>query len=354
MAIVQERCYADLLFVLRLLRSFVFSLPDLMTMISSGDRASQACSSSSSAQSCDDDAVSSTTDDVAVAPPSVTPLEKPVEEHEVSPALLAMQSHNVAAIQQKQPPSQQSSSASETKQQSSVDSMGEVYHVHSNVGMSAKGVAAARGKSVGMGTSGAGAMGAASYPKQLDARMDHVKRAVLVSSGGLIRTRWRGLQRYKECLLGSELVDWLVAHGHAPTRYEAVFLGRMLFSIGLRHVRGKHEFRDEPELYTFRLSKAAQQRAAKLLQQQQHIQQQQRKGLQQQRSKEADLASLDVLQRIGRNKKYSQEHRDAKQAAAAAAATAPLSSHGNKHRAVSGRPKNLLASTTKKHWSRRK
>lgn len=58
------------------------------------------------------------------------------------------------------------------------------------------------------------------------------------------------LKTYKACLLGCELVTWLVEHGYAPDRGAAVALGRQLGEAQLlRHVVGQHDFKDEGLFY---------------------------------------------------------------------------------------------------------
>ena len=65
-----------------------------------------------------------------------------------------------------------------------------------------------------------------------------------------VRDRSHNLTTYKACLVGRELVDWLVATGHAGDRPAAVALGNQLLDAQLlRHVCAEHVLKDEALFY---------------------------------------------------------------------------------------------------------
>lgn len=78
-------------------------------------------------------------------------------------------------------------------------------------------------------------------------------KGILAAYGGVeIKDRSYHLKTYKDCLLGSELVSWLVEHEYAPDRGAALALGKRLGEAQLlRHVVGEHELKDEPLFYHF-------------------------------------------------------------------------------------------------------
>ena len=60
------------------------------------------------------------------------------------------------------------------------------------------------------------------------------------------------LSTYKDCFVGSEAVDYLVASGAAPTRHDAVELGKALQATHLfEHVTRDHQFADDKLFYRF-------------------------------------------------------------------------------------------------------
>ncbi len=63
------------------------------------------------------------------------------------------------------------------------------------------------------------------------------------------------LKEYKNCFVGSELVDWLKENKGLITE-EAVLLGENLFSLNLiQHIKNEHEFENEYLFYHFTLPK---------------------------------------------------------------------------------------------------
>lgn len=68
-----------------------------------------------------------------------------------------------------------------------------------------------------------------------------------------IEDRKYHLKTYKECFVGKEAVDYLVASGAAPTRQDAVELGRALQSTLylFEHVTRDHQFSDEKLFFRF-------------------------------------------------------------------------------------------------------
>ena len=49
----------------------------------------------------------------------------------------------------------------------------------------------------------------------------------------LIQDRKYHLKAYKECFVGKEFVDWLIAKGEARSRADAVDLGKQLVDAGV-------------------------------------------------------------------------------------------------------------------------
>ena len=69
-----------------------------------------------------------------------------------------------------------------------------------------------------------------------------------------IRNRSFMRRVYRDCFLGSDAVDFLVAHGLADNRPQAVQIGRKMCEKGLmRHVTDSSKFKDANHLY-FRFS----------------------------------------------------------------------------------------------------
>jgi sensor c-di-GMP phosphodiesterase-like protein len=65
----------------------------------------------------------------------------------------------------------------------------------------------------------------------------------------LERNRWNYLRRHRNCLLGSELVSWLVER-YGLSRPEALRLGKRLVAFGfVTHVFEEHDLEDEPFFY---------------------------------------------------------------------------------------------------------
>lgn len=69
----------------------------------------------------------------------------------------------------------------------------------------------------------------------------------------LIQDRKYHLKTYKECFVGKEFVDWLIAKGEARNRVDAVDLGKHLVEAGvIGHVVSDHNFKDEFLFYRFK------------------------------------------------------------------------------------------------------
>jgi len=82
--------------------------------------------------------------------------------------------------------------------------------------------------------------------KDIDALADSFKKNVTVSD-----RRYR-LKTYKQCFLGKEAVDYLVKSGAAPSRADALKVGKALQAANLfRHVTGDHELKDEGLFYRY-------------------------------------------------------------------------------------------------------
>jgi hypothetical protein len=78
------------------------------------------------------------------------------------------------------------------------------------------------------------------FMNDLDALAEEFKKKVI------IKDRKYHLQTYKQCFVGHEAVDYLVESGSAPSRQDAVELGRALQHTNLfEHVCREHEFSDE-------------------------------------------------------------------------------------------------------------
>lgn len=66
-----------------------------------------------------------------------------------------------------------------------------------------------------------------------------------------IKNRWYNLKLYRQCFIGSELVDWLVETKGVLTQ-EAIVLGQSLLEYELiRHVCDDHDFKNEFLFYRF-------------------------------------------------------------------------------------------------------
>ena len=53
---------------------------------------------------------------------------------------------------------------------------------------------------------------------------------------GLVQDRKYHLTSYKQCFIGKEFVDWMLAKGEASSRPEAIDIGRKLLEAGVfRH-----------------------------------------------------------------------------------------------------------------------
>lgn len=71
-------------------------------------------------------------------------------------------------------------------------------------------------------------------------------------SSHAIQDRQYGLTTYRSCLVGKDLVTWLVDQQVASTRAEAVEFGRDLVRLRvLSHVCNDHDFKDELLFYHF-------------------------------------------------------------------------------------------------------
>ncbi|PXF45739.1 Methylglyoxal synthase [Gracilariopsis chorda] len=67
-----------------------------------------------------------------------------------------------------------------------------------------------------------------------------------------IKDRRHHLIKYKNCFVGSEAVDWLVAANPDRTREEAVKIGEQMRKMGLfHHVHLDHDFKDKRYFYAF-------------------------------------------------------------------------------------------------------
>jgi len=73
-----------------------------------------------------------------------------------------------------------------------------------------------------------------------------------IKSSNLIQDRSYMLKKYEKCLIGSELVAWLLETREAITKYEAISLGIKLLENGLmHHVMDEHTFKDDKLFYRF-------------------------------------------------------------------------------------------------------
>ena len=67
-----------------------------------------------------------------------------------------------------------------------------------------------------------------------------------VSAAGLVADRSYRLGTYKQCFVGSELVDWMIETSRASSREEAVRMGQTMVLTGVcHHVCRDHRFKDE-------------------------------------------------------------------------------------------------------------
>ncbi|WP_019506376.1 DEP domain-containing protein [Pleurocapsa sp. PCC 7319] len=70
-------------------------------------------------------------------------------------------------------------------------------------------------------------------------------------NGVEIKNRWYNLKLYRQCFIGSELVDWLTKTKGITTE-EAIALGQNLFEYQLiKHVHEDHDFKNEFLFYRF-------------------------------------------------------------------------------------------------------
>jgi hypothetical protein len=84
------------------------------------------------------------------------------------------------------------------------------------------------------------------FMKDLDAIAEAFKQNVQIED------RKYRLKTYKDCFVGKEAVDYLIQSGGAPTRQDAVELGRALQSTYLfEHVTRDHTFADEYLFFRF-------------------------------------------------------------------------------------------------------
>jgi CRP-like cAMP-binding protein len=82
---------------------------------------------------------------------------------------------------------------------------------------------------------------------QADQDLRHLKdlREDIFSSSELIGDRAHYCVSYYDCLVGSQLVDWLQDNNKAATRAEAIAIGRQLSRVGLKHCSNlRKEFED--------------------------------------------------------------------------------------------------------------
>ncbi|MDJ0571288.1 MAG: hypothetical protein QNJ53_19865 [Pleurocapsa sp. MO_192.B19] len=76
-------------------------------------------------------------------------------------------------------------------------------------------------------------------------------REIQADRGVEIKNRWYNLRLYRQCFIGSELVDWLVETKGISTQ-EAIILGQSLLGYRLiRHVCDDHDFKNEFLFYRF-------------------------------------------------------------------------------------------------------
>jgi len=82
----------------------------------------------------------------------------------------------------------------------------------------------------------------------LDSDLEGIKDIMRIH----IEIRNRSFMRrvHRDCFLGSNAVDFLVSHGLADNREQAVEIGRKMAEKGLlRHVTDSSKFRDASHLY---------------------------------------------------------------------------------------------------------
>ena len=86
--------------------------------------------------------------------------------------------------------------------------------------------------------------------EEIDHQLDEI--AALFKKNVSLEDRKYRLKTYKDCFIGQEAVDYLVSSGQAPTREDAVALGRALQGTHLfEHVTRDHEFADDYLFFRF-------------------------------------------------------------------------------------------------------
>jgi Regulator of G protein signaling domain/Domain found in Dishevelled, Egl-10, and Pleckstrin (DEP) len=81
--------------------------------------------------------------------------------------------------------------------------------------------------------------------------LDDLKKAI--EAAGLQQDRMYLLKKYKNCIFGKVLVDWLVQNEYISTRAGAVAYGQRLVDAWmLHHVADAHEFEDDYQVFRFR------------------------------------------------------------------------------------------------------
>lgn len=82
--------------------------------------------------------------------------------------------------------------------------------------------------------------------------LDSLCVAMRSANGGVqIQDRMHRLQRYKNCFVGREAIDWMCAE-MGISRAQALQLGQRLSSLGMiKHVHDEHDFEDAYLFYVF-------------------------------------------------------------------------------------------------------
>lgn len=93
--------------------------------------------------------------------------------------------------------------------------------------------------------------------KRVDIRsfqLEQVALSIARNKDVLLMDRRNRFTTYKNCLLGNELIDWLVKTGTVLTRGSAQSLGQCLLEKKiLTHIRGDPLFKDAPSMYIFKV-----------------------------------------------------------------------------------------------------
>lgn len=86
--------------------------------------------------------------------------------------------------------------------------------------------------------------------EQAPEELVQVMQQLLHPESGLVADRrWR-LLKFKQCMVGEEIVGYMVEHALAATRADAVRLGqRLVFHRLLEHVARDHNFKDDLLFY---------------------------------------------------------------------------------------------------------